>query len=105
MFDREAKEFLENLIATPSPTGYESTGQKVWKEYISVYADKVESDAYGSAVAKLEVNSTLPLIMIEAHVDEIGMVIQHISDDGFLTLNRLGDRKSTRLNSSHVASS
>src|SRR5690625_3156875 len=95
MFDREAKEFLENLIATPSPTGYESTGQKVWKEYISAYADKVESDAYGSAVAKLEVNSTLPLIMIEAHVDEIGMVVQHISDDGFLTLNRLGGSDST----------
>lgn len=95
MFDREAKEFLENLIATPSPTGYESAGQKVWKEYISAYADKVESDAYGSAVAKLEVNSTLPLIMIEAHVDEIGMVVQHISDDGFLTLNRLGGSDST----------
>lgn len=95
MFDNEAKEFLETLIITPSPTGYESTGQKVWKEYVAGYSDKVESDAYGSALAKVDVNSTVPTIMIEAHADEIGMVVQYISDDGFITLNKLGGSDST----------
>lgn len=95
MFDTETKEFLESLIITPSPTGYESQGQKIWKEYISVYADRVESDAYGSALARMDVNSVVPTIMIEAHADEIGMVVQHISDNGFVTLNRLGGSDST----------
>lgn len=90
MFDSESREFLEKLIVTPSPTGYESEGQKVWKEFISQYADKVESDAYGSAMAKLQINADVPTIMLEAHADEIGMVVQHISDNGFVTLNKLG---------------
>ncbi|MDZ7720908.1 MAG: M42 family metallopeptidase [Balneolaceae bacterium] len=95
MFDSESREFLEKLIVTPSPTGYESEGQKVWKEFISQYADKVESDAYGSAMAKLQINADVPTIMLEAHADEIGMVVQHISDNGFVTLNKLGGSDST----------
>jgi endoglucanase len=95
MFDSEAHKFLEELIITPSPTGYESAGQKVWKKYVSQYAGKVESDAYGSALAKIETNSVVPTIMVEAHADEIGMVVQHISDKGFITLNKLGGSDST----------
>lgn len=95
MFDSESRDFLEKLIVTPSPTGYETEGQKVWKEFIAQYADKVESDAYGSAMAKLQINTDVPTIMLEAHADEIGMVVQHISDDGFVTLNRLGGSDST----------
>lgn len=95
MFDTDAKQFLESLIITPSPTGYEPAGQKIWTEYVSAFSDKVESDAYGSSMAKIDVNSTLPTIMIEAHADEIGMVVQHISEDGFITLNKLGGSDST----------
>ncbi|NBC65213.1 MAG: M42 family peptidase, partial [Bacteroidetes bacterium] len=95
MFDTESRDFLEKLIVTPSPTGYETEGQKVWKEFISQYADKVESDAYGSAMGRLNINADLPTIMLEAHADEIGMVVQHISDNGFVTLNKLGGSDST----------
>ncbi|MCC5908199.1 MAG: M42 family metallopeptidase [Balneolaceae bacterium] len=95
MFDKEAKSFLEELIITPSPTGYEWPGQKVWKEYISRYSDKVETGVYGSAMARLQINADLPTIMLEAHADEIGMVVQHISDNGFITLNKLGGSDST----------
>ena len=95
MFDSEAQSFLEELLITPSPTGYESEGQKVWKNYISKFSDKVESDAYGSAIAKIDTNSDVITVMIEAHADEIGMVVQHISDDGFITLNKLGGSDST----------
>jgi len=95
MFDNETQKFFEELIITPSPTGYESAGQKVWKNYVSQFANKVESDTYGSAMAKIETNSVVPTIMIEAHADEIGMVVQHISDKGFITLNKLGGSDST----------
>lgn len=95
MFDSESREFLEKLIITPSPTGYETEGQKVWKEFISQYADDVQSDAYGSAMAKILINADVPTIMLEAHADEIGMVVQHISDKGFVTLNKLGGSDST----------
>tara|TARA_R100001143_G_C3360441_1_gene135119 strand:- start:8566 stop:9639 length:1074 start_codon:yes stop_codon:yes gene_type:complete len=95
MLEKKAQSFLETLIITPSPTGYESTGQKVWKEYLSGFADKVESDSYGSALARIQTNNDVATVMLEAHADEIGMVVQHISDDGFVTLNKLGGSDST----------
>lgn len=95
IFDKKSFTFLENLLITPSPTGYESVGQKVWKEYLSDIADRVESDAYGSAVAKMDINSDVITVMLEAHADEIGMIVQHIGDDGFITLNKLGGSDST----------
>lgn len=95
MLDKESQSFLEELLITPSPTGYEAGGQKVWKEYIQQYSDRVESDTYGSSIAKLETNADVVTIMLEAHADEIGMVVQHISDEGFITLNKLGGSDST----------
>lgn len=95
MFDKSSLEFLERLIITPSPTGYEAEGQKVWREYVTEFADKTESDTYGSALARLTVSNDVPTIMLEAHADEIGMIVQHISDDGFITLNKLGGSDST----------
>lgn len=86
---------METLIITPSPSGYESAGQNVWKEYIRQYADQVESDTYGSALARITVSGDLPTVMLEAHADEIGMVVQYISDEGYVTLNRLGGSDST----------
>ncbi|MEX2601614.1 MAG: M20/M25/M40 family metallo-hydrolase [Balneolaceae bacterium] len=95
MFDKEAQDFLEELLITPSPVGYETGGQKVWTSYLKPIADKVETDAYGSATAVLNVNPDVMTVMLEAHADEIGMVVQHISDDGFVYLNRLGGSDST----------
>lgn len=95
MFDKSTSQFLENLLITPSPTGYESEGQKVWMDYISQFSDKVESDPYGSAIAKLNTSADVMTVMLEAHADEIGMVVQYISDDGFVYLNKLGGSDST----------
>lgn len=95
MFDSDTQSFLENLLITPSPVGYEAEGQKIWTSYLKKYADKVESDAYGSSVAKLETNADVMTVMLEAHADEIGMVVQHITDEGFIYLNKLGGSDST----------
>src|SRR5690625_2579006 len=95
MFDKQTYAFLEELITTPSPVGYEAEGQKVWARYLSEFTDKVESDAYGSAVARLDTNSDVMTVMLEAHCDEIGMVVRHITDDGFIYLGRLGGSDST----------
>lgn len=95
MLDKSSSQFLENLLITPSPTGYEAEGQKVWLEYISQFADKVESDAYGSGMGRIETSADVMTVMLEAHADEIGMVVQHITDEGFIYLNKLGGSDST----------
>jgi len=45
--------FFEELINTPSPTGFEWTGQQVWIDYITPFVDEVFVDTYGSAVATI----------------------------------------------------
>jgi len=95
MLDKTEKEFLEKLLNTPSPVGYESDGQQVWLNYVEEFADDTQTDAYGSAVAKLNTNFDVATIMIEAHCDEIGMMVQHITEKGFVYINKLGGSDST----------
>ena len=83
------KSFLFELLETPSPTGFEMPGQKVWANYVGKFADSVECDAYGSAWATLKGKSK-KVVMLEAHADEIGYMIKHITKEGFLYLDRVG---------------
>jgi putative aminopeptidase FrvX len=86
-----AKSFLLDLLNTPSPTGFEIEGQRKWASYLRNHADQVDNDAYGSAWATLQGSSaTAPRIMLEAHADEIGYMVKHITDDGFLYVDRVG---------------
>ncbi len=90
MFINEELELLKQLLSAPSPTGFETAGQKIWLNYVKQFADDTFSDSYGSAAARLTVHPDAPLIMIEAHCDEIGMMINYIDDNGFLYVTRLG---------------
>ncbi len=83
-------EFLQRLVNTPSPSGYETRGQKVWCEYAAPYADEIESDAYGNVVAWINKGAPGPRLMLAAHADEIGMVINYIDADGFIYVRRIG---------------
>lgn len=89
--DKAAKEFLFDLLGTPSPTGFEIAGQRKWAAYVRQFADSVDNDAYGSAWATLEGNGKSEIkLMIEAHADEIGFMIKNITSDGYLHIDRIG---------------
>jgi putative aminopeptidase FrvX len=81
---------LFTLLNTPSPAGFESEGQKVWMHYVGSFADSLENDAYGNAWATLNGNGSAARVMLEAHADEIGFMIQNITEDGFLYVTRIG---------------
>ena len=86
----DAKQFLFRLLDTPSPSGFETEGQKVWMEYIGRFADSLDNDAYGNAWATLTGRDPAMSVMLEAHADEIGFMVQNITDDGFLYVTRIG---------------
>jgi endoglucanase len=86
---QESLEFLRKLLTTPSPSGYESAGQKVWCEYARKYADEVRTDSYGNAVAILNPKGD-PKIMLDGHADELGLMIKHIDEKGFIYFQRIG---------------
>lgn len=83
------KNFLFELLDTPSPTGFEMPGQNVWARYLAKSADTVDCDAYGSTWAILEGGSK-HAVMLESHADEIGYIIKHIDEKGFLRIDRVG---------------
>lgn len=82
--------FLFDLLRTPSPTGYEAPGQRLWAARAADRADRVESDAYGNAWAVRDGKKSAPTVLLEAHADEIGFAVKYVSDDGFLRVDRIG---------------
>jgi len=85
----ESLEFLRKLLTTPSPSGFESHGQKVWCDYARQFADEVRTDSYGNAVAVLNPKGD-PKIMLDGHADELGLIIKHIDEKGFIYPQRIG---------------
>jgi len=89
MMKSDDRAFLHQLLETPSPTGFEMPGQKVWADWISRHAATVECDTYGSTWASLP-GATDQTVMLAAHADEIGFMVKHIDSNGFLRLERAG---------------
>ena len=85
----ESLEFLEQLVNTPSPSGHEARGQRVWLDYARAFADETFTDAYGNAVAVLNKGGS-PRLMLAAHADEISLVVNYIDDEGFIYVRKLG---------------
>jgi putative aminopeptidase FrvX len=85
----ESLKFLQRLLNTPSPPGHEARGQRVWLDYASQFAEETFTDAYGNAVAVLNKGGS-PRLMLCGHADEIAMVVNYISDDGFIYVRKLG---------------
>jgi endoglucanase len=85
----ESLDFLTRLLNTPTPSSEEFRGQRIWLDYVQPFADKVETDTYGNAIAVLNPEGT-PKIMVEGHVDEIAFQIQYIDDDGFISFTGVG---------------
>lgn len=85
----ESLKFLEKLINTPSPSGFETRGQRVWLDYVAKFAQATETDAYGNAVAWFNKGGS-PRIMLAAHADEIAMTVNFINEQGFIYVRRVG---------------
>ena len=81
--------FLTEYLNNPSPTGYESNGQKIWMKYLKQYVDKFITDIYGTAVAVINPNEKFKVV-IEAHSDEISWFVNYITDDGLIYVIRNG---------------
>ena len=81
--------FLESYINNPSPTGFESEGQKLWLNYLNPYIDKHIVDTYGTVVGIINPEAKYKVV-IEAHADEISFFVHYITKDGFIYLKRNG---------------
>jgi endoglucanase len=81
--DKIAKDFLFQLIETPSPSGYEEQIQSIVRDYARGFADEVRTDVHGNVIAVAHGGGSHRLLL-DGHVDQIGMMVQHIDDQGFV---------------------
>jgi len=83
------KEFFFKVLQTPSPSGYEGPLQQVVRQYAGEFADEVRTDLHGNVIAVLKPDAPFR-IMLAGHCDQIGLIVQHIDDDGYLHLQTIG---------------
>ena len=86
---KDSKEFLYKLLNTPSPSGFEQGIQKVVKRRMSKYADEIEVDVHGNLIAVLNPGAKVR-VMLAGHCDQIGMMVTHIDNDGFIYIDQIG---------------
>jgi putative aminopeptidase FrvX len=85
-----APELLHRLLTAPGPPGHERVPARVWREAAETFADEVTTDKLGTTVARVSGHGEHPLMAIVGHVDEIGLLVSHIGDKGFLHVVQSG---------------
>ncbi len=85
----QSNQFLYEYLNNASPTGFESSGQQIWLNYLKPYIDEYLVDTYGTAVGIIGAGKGYSVV-IEAHSDEISWFVNYISDDGYLYVRRNG---------------
>jgi putative aminopeptidase FrvX len=84
-----AKNFFQNILETPSPSGYEQPVQQIVREYAKSFADDIKTDFHGNVIVGCNVDAPLR-VMFAGHADQIGLLVTHISDSGFIYTNTIG---------------
>ncbi|MDQ6689528.1 MAG: M42 family peptidase, partial [Gemmatimonadota bacterium] len=88
MISPESLGFLKKLLDTPGPSGFESAPAKVWREQAKQFAT-VTGDVAGNSLAEVNGGGS-PTIMLAGHIDEIGVIISYIDDQGYGYIQPIG---------------
>ena len=82
---------LRQLLTAAGPSGYETAPAAVFAQAGRAFTDDVEIDVMGSAVARVKGTSPgAPFLAVVGHIDEIGLIVTHIDDNGFLRFMGVG---------------
>jgi endoglucanase len=87
--NESALKFLKALLHAPSPSGYERPVQEVVRKFAGAFTPDVTTDWHGNVIAAVNRNGS-PRIMLAGHCDQIGLMVNHIDDNGFLWVQPIG---------------
>src|SRR6478736_10495877 len=85
----ESLAFLKSLLDTPGPSAFEAAPARVWRAEAQRFADDVRADVAGNSFATLN-GQGRPRVMFAGHIDEIGVMVTHLDDDGFVSFDTIG---------------
>jgi len=88
MLSESSMAFLKRLLDTPGPSGFESAPARLWRDEARAFAE-VSNDVAGNSLAVVNPNGA-PTIMLAGHIDEIGLIITYIDDDGYCYIAGIG---------------
>ena len=88
MLDDRSIAFLKRLLDAPGPSGFEQVPARLWREEAKAFA-AVDVDVAGNSMATLNPSGS-PRVMLTGHVDEIGVMVVHVDDDGFVHFGAIG---------------
>jgi putative aminopeptidase FrvX len=83
------REFLVRLLETPSPSGYEQPVQQAVRDYLSGIADTITTDSHGNVIAAKNPAGGMRM-MLAGHCDQIGLIVQYIDADGYISVQPIG---------------
>ncbi|HYH81666.1 MAG TPA: M42 family metallopeptidase [Longimicrobium sp.] len=86
--EQSSYDFLKCLLDTPGPSGFETAAARVWRAEAETIADRVDVDVSGNSSAALGTGG--PRVMLAGHIDEIGLMVTHVDEDGFLYVDGIG---------------
>ena len=81
--------FLKRLLDSPGPSGFETVPARVWRQEAKSFCDTVAADVSGNSTATVNPDGA-PRVMLAGHIDEIGLMIVHVDDAGFLHFSTIG---------------
>jgi tetrahedral aminopeptidase len=87
--DKSSEKFLKDLLETPSPSGYEIDAARLWRGRVKDSVDELITDVHGNSIAILNPTAKFKF-MLAGHIDEIGLMIIHIDDKGFIYTSQIG---------------
>jgi endoglucanase len=87
--DRSAKKFFKDILESPSPSGYEQPVQDIVRRYVADFADAVRTDLHGNVIASCNPDASLR-VMFAGHADQIGLIVSHINENGYIYTNTIG---------------
>jgi endoglucanase len=83
-------ELLKSLLEVPGPSGHETMPARAWREACSAFGAEVAADHLGSSRALVAGTAGGPRLAVVGHIDEIGLHVSHIDDDGYLRFGEVG---------------
>lgn len=87
--NESALRFLKNLLHAPSPSGYERPVQEVVRKFAGSFTTDVTTDWHGNVIAAVN-RAGFPRIMLAGHCDQIGLMVSHVDDNGYLWVQPIG---------------
>jgi putative aminopeptidase FrvX len=87
--NKNSQDFMKKLLEAPSPSGFESPAAKIWRDRVKGHVDELITDVHGNSIAVLNPDAKFKF-MLAGHIDEIGLMITHIDDKGFIYTAQIG---------------